>query len=451
MTEFNWDSFIKELEKFQKGIENIGGHSRETIIEAPAKEEEILEVEKKLGYTLPKDFRDILLNYSSHFEYFWSTYRDEEEEQIEFPEKFCAIFAGNLHWGLDLLLDFEESRQGWVDICYPDYNNEYDKVWHNKLAFYEVGNGDYYGIELEKENYGKIVYLSHDGGDAHGHYIADNFKDLLNNWSKVGAVGGDDWQWEVFYTEGKGIDPESENAKEWREYIFSKIWKRGDMSKINNDWKEILEEEFQKDYFVELKNILEKEYENYTVYPPKKDILNAFFLTPYSEVKVVLLGQDPYHQKGQAHGLAFSVNFLVLDWKNFSKNLTTSVLDSNKIEQKADFYLEKNSNKLVIKNSKKMENVKSLAFSLSYDFSNLEINKVNSNFWKVENLWEKNSGIETFILNLDNKTFEKNEILVEINFSKKDEKLSSIINLFNSNFTDNKNEIYELTTSGISF
>lgn len=149
--------------------------------------------------------------------------------------------------------------------------------------------------------------------------------------------------------------------------------------------------------------------------------------------------------------LAFSVNFLFLDWNNFSKNLTTSVLDSNKIEQKADFYLEKNSDKLVIKNSKKMENVKSLAFSLSYDFSNLEINKLNSNFWKVENLWEKNSGIETFILNLDNKTFEKNEILVEINFSKKDEKLSSIINLFNSNFTDNKNEIYELTTSGISF
>ena len=44
-----------------------------------------------------------------------------------------------------------------------------------------------------------------------------------DDWSKVGAVGGDDWQWEVFYTEGKGIDPESENAKEWREYIFSKI------------------------------------------------------------------------------------------------------------------------------------------------------------------------------------------------------------------------------------
>ena len=136
MVEFNWNNFINELKKFQKGIENIGGYIRETKIEIPAKEEEILEVEKKLGYSLPKDFRDVLLNYSSHFEYFWSTYKDPEEEKIEFPEKFCAIFAGNLHWGLDLLLDFEKSRKDWVDVCFPDYNNEYDKVWHNKLACY---------------------------------------------------------------------------------------------------------------------------------------------------------------------------------------------------------------------------------------------------------------------------------------------------------------------------
>ena len=62
------------------------------------------------------------------------------------------------------------------------------------------------------------------------------------------------------------------------------------MSKINNDWKEILEKEFEKEYFIEMKRTLEEEYKNYTVYPPKKDILNAFFLTPYSEVKVVILG-----------------------------------------------------------------------------------------------------------------------------------------------------------------
>lgn len=81
------------------------------------------------------------------------------------------------------------------------------------------------------------------------------------------------------------------------------------MSKINNDWKEILEKEFQKEYFVKLKGILEEEYKNYKIYPPKKDILNAFMWTSYSETKIVILGQDPYHQFGQAHGLAFSVNY----------------------------------------------------------------------------------------------------------------------------------------------
>ena len=106
MVEFNWNNFINELKKFQKGIENIGGYIRETKIEIPAKEEEILDVERKLGYRIPEDFRDILLNYSSHFEYFWSTYRDADEEQIEFPEKFCAIFCRKSTLGFKLLIRF---------------------------------------------------------------------------------------------------------------------------------------------------------------------------------------------------------------------------------------------------------------------------------------------------------------------------------------------------------
>lgn len=81
------------------------------------------------------------------------------------------------------------------------------------------------------------------------------------------------------------------------------------MSKITNDWKEILENEFQQEYFFKMKSILEAEYKNYSVYPPKKDILNAFMWTSYSQTKIVILGQDPYHQKGQAHGLSFSVNY----------------------------------------------------------------------------------------------------------------------------------------------
>ena len=75
---------------------------------------------------------------------------------------------------------------------------------------------------------------------------------------------------------------------------------------IGNDWDLALKEEFEKDYFLKIKDFVNKEYETNTIYPPYDEIFNAFKLTPLNEVKVVILGQDPYHEKGQAHGLAFS-------------------------------------------------------------------------------------------------------------------------------------------------
>lgn len=77
---------------------------------------------------------------------------------------------------------------------------------------------------------------------------------------------------------------------------------------INNEWNALLERECQKPYMKELKKILVSEYSTQTVYPPKAQIFSALELTPPSHVKVVILGQDPYHGPGQAHGLAFSVN-----------------------------------------------------------------------------------------------------------------------------------------------
>lgn len=74
-----------------------------------------------------------------------------------------------------------------------------------------------------------------------------------------------------------------------------------------NDWKELLSEEMNKGYYKTLIEFLKNEYKNNTVYPDKKDIFNAFHLTPYSKVKAVILGQDPYHGVNQAHGLSFSV------------------------------------------------------------------------------------------------------------------------------------------------
>lgn len=77
---------------------------------------------------------------------------------------------------------------------------------------------------------------------------------------------------------------------------------------IEPTWKEALAPEFEKDYFVRLTDFVRNEYGTTTVYPPGKLIFNAFNLCPYDKVKVVIIGQDPYHGPGQAHGLCFSVN-----------------------------------------------------------------------------------------------------------------------------------------------
>jgi len=77
---------------------------------------------------------------------------------------------------------------------------------------------------------------------------------------------------------------------------------------IGNDWDAILKEEYEKDYFKRIKNIVKDEYNNKIIFPEEDRIFYAFKETPYKSVKVVILGQDPYHGEGEANGLCFSVN-----------------------------------------------------------------------------------------------------------------------------------------------
>ncbi len=80
------------------------------------------------------------------------------------------------------------------------------------------------------------------------------------------------------------------------------------MTNIGNDWDSVLQNEFDKPYFKKLEQFLDDERSHFEVYPPEEDVFNALKYSSYQDTKVVILGQDPYHEPGQAHGMCFSVN-----------------------------------------------------------------------------------------------------------------------------------------------
>lgn len=214
------EKILERLNCFKNRVDELGGYTIEIVCKEVATEKELLNIEKELGYKLPDDFRFALLNISSHLEFYWNLY-NEDKKILLVQNELAEIFSGSLDFGIDIIPICEESRKGWIDICYPDYNKSYDKIFYNKLAFQQVENGDLLAIDLEEENYGKVIYLSHDGSDLHGYVMANSFKEFLEEYTKIGCVGGEDWQWEAFTNNHTTpIDSNSENAKKWLEIMF---------------------------------------------------------------------------------------------------------------------------------------------------------------------------------------------------------------------------------------
>lgn len=98
------------------------------------------------------------------------------------------------HWSLDWLYDFNESMNGWVEECFPKKEDSYDIFWHNKLAFHELGNGNYLAVDKSFSEAEPVIYLSHDDGNEHRVELAKNFKDFVFESSLIGCVDGEDWQ-----------------------------------------------------------------------------------------------------------------------------------------------------------------------------------------------------------------------------------------------------------------
>lgn len=212
-----WEVWKNNWEKTLECIKKAGGEVSDGInIDRPAKEEEIQNVENKLGMRLPEDFRKTLLEFSMAVEFYWNL-----PDTVNLPNELSEIFAGELIWNLDDIYEIEETRKSWVKECFPNENDEYDRVWHNKLGFINVANGDVIAFDIKDcPTKAPVVYLSHDDGDCHGYMLGDNFIDFISKWSILGCPGPEDWQIYPFVNDAEsGINNKCKNAILWKEII----------------------------------------------------------------------------------------------------------------------------------------------------------------------------------------------------------------------------------------
>lgn len=192
---------------FLRSVESLGGSTDGLTIEDPATEAELAEIEKSLGRPLPVQLRQFASTVSRRIAFRWNL-----PEGFKLPQPLREIFAGGLDYDVSKIPAHEKGRANWQAECFPNADDRYDVVWHNKLGFHHVPNGDYLAFDAD----GRVIYLSHDDGQGHGYVMASSFPDLLTRWIPLGSPGPEDWQWLPFVSSATStILPESENAKIW--------------------------------------------------------------------------------------------------------------------------------------------------------------------------------------------------------------------------------------------
>jgi cell wall assembly regulator SMI1 len=203
------------LETFLAQMQSLRATRMDWTLNPPASLQVVEEVEAELGYPLPVEIKEALLAISGHIDFGWFL-----PKGFSLPPTLRGIFCGDLHWDIAGIAKLNQDKDGWITNVFPNVEDPYDKVWHNKFVFQEVGNGDYLSIDRNPDKYEKVVYLSHDDGEGHGYVMAPSFSVLLEKWSALGCPGAEDWQWLPFCADAiSGIDPDCSNALLWKKTI----------------------------------------------------------------------------------------------------------------------------------------------------------------------------------------------------------------------------------------
>jgi hypothetical protein len=191
--------------------------TRSFEIKPPVDITEVILLEENLGVRYPEEFKFVLTNYSSNVNLFWQM--GDEEPEKEFRGVFSGGEKGGL-WDFSSLQYYYEGYTNWIKECFSNPDDDYDRVWHNKVPFLDVATGDIIAFDTSKSlTNSPVIYLSHDGSNFHGHRLGENFIDFITKWSNLGCVGTEDWQFEAFYNYEKmellTDDPKIDRWKSW--------------------------------------------------------------------------------------------------------------------------------------------------------------------------------------------------------------------------------------------
>lgn len=176
----------------------------------PASETELAAVESATGNPIPRTLRR-LFGLARSVTAWWHL------DEIDPPQPFGDLFSGECDWSLDLVAGRLEDYRGWVAEVFPDPNDRYDRVWHDKYPLLDVPNGDVVALDADE----RVVYLSHDDGEGHGLILGQNVFEFLDEWTVLGCPGPEDWQWLPFVRgePAGGLDADGVNGRAWRSWF----------------------------------------------------------------------------------------------------------------------------------------------------------------------------------------------------------------------------------------
>ena len=171
----------------------------------------------ELKIKLPSDFIDVITNYSSGVNFFIQI--EGAKPQGEYSQIFSAGYEEI--WSFEDLGNLKEHYDSWVESCFEDPTNDYNKVWHNKTPIIRVATGDLIAFDTSVTTTElPVVFLSHDGSDFHGKRLGYNFIDFISRWSNIGCFGPEDWQFGPFYNDKQNIlELDGDRVDNWKKWL----------------------------------------------------------------------------------------------------------------------------------------------------------------------------------------------------------------------------------------